>query len=280
MATGRPGPSERWYRALLHLYPGPFRSRYADEMVTLFGDQLRDARRGTGIGVERVWLATLRDLAVTIPAEHTARQQAIARSLTFAPTIPSRLVGALGIIGGLLLVAPYVPIVADTTVVQDVRITIFLVASIVVVLMVHRRQSPVAPRLTLAAAVPAVMLNIALIALPYAEGTMGLERRGPTGELALLWFWAAELVFLADAWFGLVAWRLGVVTRWGAGLVAFASLLVMLGNSRLGLVSGSLGELVSAIAQTGIVLAGIGWIWLGVDLATRRQVLDARSDAG
>jgi hypothetical protein len=256
---------------MLRLYPAPFRTRFADEMVMLFGDQLRDARSGAGPGVLRTWLRTIVDLAVTAPAEHTARQQVVARSLTLRPTVWSRLIGGLGIVGGLLLVMPYVPVLGSVEAVQPWRVWLFFLASIVIVIAVHRRQAPVAPRLARAAAVPAVVANAAMISLPVLEAVLRPERTGVNGDFGLAWFWISEAVFLADAWFGFVSRRLGVVTPWGAGIVALGSLFVMLGNDRLGLVDGSLGNLISSIAQAGIVIAGVGWVWLGFDLAVRRR---------
>jgi hypothetical protein len=151
----------------------------------------------------------------------------------------------------------------------------------VVVVVVHRRQASVAPRLAASAAVPAVTANAALIGLVVVEGVFQPARSGAGGDLGLVWFWLSLAVFLADAWFGLVTWRLGVATRWGAGMVALGSLLVMFGNDRLGLVDGRFGDLVSSMAQSGIVIAGVGWIWLGFDLATRRRAPAGRAlDAG
>jgi hypothetical protein len=82
MTARRPEMNQRVYRALVRLYPAGFRGRFGDEMVMLLGDQLRDARDKAGrMGTFQTWLATIKDLAWTVPAEHTAHQRTVARSL-------------------------------------------------------------------------------------------------------------------------------------------------------------------------------------------------------
>jgi len=65
-----PASHERVYRALLRLYPKPFRSRFGDELVQLSGDLLRDAHDGRGGGggggsVVVTWLRLLLDIVLT-----------------------------------------------------------------------------------------------------------------------------------------------------------------------------------------------------------------------
>lgn len=54
---------ERFYRALLLLYPRRFRRDYGTPMVQLFRDLRRDRGR-------RAWLRTFRDLFMTVPARN------------------------------------------------------------------------------------------------------------------------------------------------------------------------------------------------------------------
>ena len=77
--TPRQSLSERVYSGLLRAYPRTFRTRYADEMVLLFGDQLRDARaaRGAG-GITITWLRTLLDLASSAFGEHLRKDRTMA----------------------------------------------------------------------------------------------------------------------------------------------------------------------------------------------------------
>jgi hypothetical protein len=56
--------SERLYRLLLRFYPRPFHERYAEEMLRVFRDRLRDER------ALRVWIDVLVDALVSIPKQH------------------------------------------------------------------------------------------------------------------------------------------------------------------------------------------------------------------
>jgi hypothetical protein len=56
--------SEQLYSLVLRLYPRAFRERYADEMIRVFSERVRDE------GVARVWLDVLADAAVSIPVQH------------------------------------------------------------------------------------------------------------------------------------------------------------------------------------------------------------------
>src|SRR5262245_43114583 len=62
--------SEHVYSLLLRLYPRAFRERYAEEMLRLFEERLRDEH------VLRVWLDVLVDAAVSIPRQHFRAQRA------------------------------------------------------------------------------------------------------------------------------------------------------------------------------------------------------------
>ena len=63
MAPGRPADRHQaLYRALLVLYPRSFREGYADPMVQLFADRVRD------VGA-KAWLRVIPDLVRTIPVE-------------------------------------------------------------------------------------------------------------------------------------------------------------------------------------------------------------------
>lgn len=63
--------SEKLFELLLRLYPDRFRSEYDDAMRQLFRDRLRTE---TGLPARlRLWMDLLRDLAISIPREHTRR---------------------------------------------------------------------------------------------------------------------------------------------------------------------------------------------------------------
>ncbi|HEX3986463.1 MAG TPA: S41 family peptidase [Acidobacteriaceae bacterium] len=67
--------SEKIYALLLRLYPVHFRRTYSGEARLLLRDRLRDE---TGLYARmRLWLDLLRDLAVSLPGEHSALRPAI-----------------------------------------------------------------------------------------------------------------------------------------------------------------------------------------------------------
>jgi hypothetical protein len=73
---------ERVYRRLLAVYPASFRERYEEEMVTLFLDELRDARSSSrGADTLALWVRTLGDLVSTAPGEHLRSEELVPRPL-------------------------------------------------------------------------------------------------------------------------------------------------------------------------------------------------------
>ena len=60
--------SERLYRILLKAYPGGYRRKYEEAMAQCFRDQLRAANT-IGKWV-RLWLRTMADFALSLPARH------------------------------------------------------------------------------------------------------------------------------------------------------------------------------------------------------------------
>ncbi len=63
--------SERLYRILLKAYPGGYRRKYEEAMAQCFRDQLRAANT-IGKWV-RLWLRTMADFALSLPARHLER---------------------------------------------------------------------------------------------------------------------------------------------------------------------------------------------------------------
>lgn len=263
------GVGERVYRGFLRLYPADFRVRYADDMVQLFNDQLRDARTGHAVGgAVSAWLRLLGDVAVTAALEHLRRNRTVAHSLASAPPIQARLLGAAGILGGVVLLAAFlIEIPSDLNI---LRLILFNLGSIAIVLAVHRRQAAVAPTMALLGAVPALLANawylvMTLFAMGRVDPVFG-------GDFGLAYFWAGFAMWLTDAWFGLVTLRLGAVTRWGALAVAVGGLLAILGMDRLGLTSVANPTIFGTLALAGIAVLGLGLILLGVDVAMRRRM--------
>lgn len=264
------GRHERVYRRLLRLYPVAFRTRFGDEMVQLFGDLLHASRaQDEPIGVTRLWFRTLWDLVATASSEQ-GRERSVAHSLSAPPTVTSRVLGVLGIAGGGLLLAAFIPDIPWGDDGFNLRLVLFNIGAIAIVVAVHRRQAPAARRLSYVGAIPAIAANAwYLMMILLAVGRPVFPEPDP--EFRLVFFWAGVALWLSDALFGIVALRIGVVTRWGALALTVGALLAGLGMDRLGLATGPLASIYVPVALSGVFLVGVGWIWLGLDVATRRR---------
>jgi hypothetical protein len=235
-------------------------------MVQLFGDQMRRARtEGPPVAVAETWLRAIADLAATAASEQIRRDRTVAHSLTVSPSTSSRVLGLIGILGGVALLAPFLPI-AMAPGFDIVRILLFNVGAIAIVIAVHRRQAAAAPRLALLAAFPAVVANGW-----YAAWLL----ISPASEFGLIGFFAGVAMWLTDAAFGLVTLRLGVVTRLGALALAIGSVLAITGIDRLGLIASN-PTIFGPLSLAGAVLNGLGWILMGLDIATRRRASTAQ----
>jgi hypothetical protein len=260
---------ERVYRGLLRLYPAAFRARFADEMVQLFGDQLRDARTGGApAGVVRTWLRTLGDLAVTAVSEHARRDRTVAHSLAAAPSTSSRLLGLAGILGGVLLLVAFIVDIAPEL--NVLRLVLFNAGAIAIVIAVHRRQASSGPTPALLVAVPAILANgwylgMVLLSVGRPQPPLG------DPDFRLVMFLAGLAMWLADAAFGVLTLRLGVVSRLGALALAIGSLLAVTGMDRLEWTTRDNPTIFLPLSLAGIALNGLGWILLGIDVATRRR---------
>ena len=95
-------------------------------------------------------------------------------------------------------------------------------------------------------------------------------------DFRLVGFFAGLSMWLADATFGLVTLRIGMVTRWGALALAIGSVLAITGMDRLQLTSEANPTIFGPLSQVGIVLHAIGWILLGLDMATRRRASETQ----
>lgn len=272
--NSRDAGHERVYRWLLRLYPAEFRARFSDEMVQLFGDQLRDSRTGGApAGAGRTWLRTLGDLAVTAATERARRDRTVAHSLAAPPSTSSRALGLAGILAGAVLVLPaFLPALVPFEMTPDLfnlRLVLFNAGAIAIVIGVHRRQASVAPVMALLAAVPALLANAWYLALVVR--IVGQPGQPGAGDYGPDFFSAGIALWLADAWFGVVALRIAAVTRWGALALSIGSVLAIMGIAQLGLTSEENPTIFGSLALLGVALNGLGWILLGFDLATRRR---------
>ena len=99
----------------------------------------------------------------------------------------------------------------------------------------------------------------------------------PDPEFRPLYALAANTMWVSNALFALVALRLGVVSSRGTIILTVGSLLAATGVS--GNLSHELADALAPLTVAGVVMVGVAWMLLGIDVATRRRALatDARS---
>jgi hypothetical protein len=188
----------------------------------------------------------------------------MAQAVATSPSASSRALGVAGILGGAALLAAFVVEIAPD--VNNVRLVVFNIGAIAVVLAVHRGQVAAAPTLAATVAGAALLANAWYLAMVI----LATGRLQPfAGDFGLVFFVAGAAMWLTDAAFGLVALRLGVVARWGALALAIGSVLALTGMDRLELSPRDNPTIFGPLGLAGVALNGIGWILLGVDVATR-----------
>jgi hypothetical protein len=191
-------------------------------------------------------------------------------SPTIAPSLSTRALGIAGILGGAWLVAwllPFIPWGSDGS---NVRILVYNVGAAAVAYATYRRPMSGSSRFARAAVLAALVANAAYLVMSVlAIGRPQFPQPDPA--FRLVGFWVGAAMWWADAALGVVVLRSGGLARWGGLALAVGSVLAFLGMDRLELVSGPFQAVVVPLALAGITLNGIGWILLGLDLATRRQ---------
>ena len=179
------------------------------------------------------------------------------------PTGSSRLLGVAGILGGAVLLAALVIEIPPGL--NDARLVIFNLGAIAVVLALHRRQVADSRTVIRVANIAAVVAN----AWHLSMVVLSVGRANPfAGDFGLVFFYAAMAMWLADAAFGAAALRSGVASRWGPLALSIGSVLAIAGMDRLGLTSATNPTIFGALALTGVALNGLGWILLGLDIAS------------
>jgi hypothetical protein len=267
---------ERVYRALLRLYPKPFRTRFGDELVQLSGDLLRDARERRGgrgdVAVTRLRL--LLDVALTVPAEHL-EQRRVAHSLSRPASAATKALGVLGVAGGLILVSAFVFFIPGTF--NAIRLVLFNLGAIAIAIAVCRQLPAPAGRAALVLAALVIVANAWYLVMVI----VGIGRPQPPQadvDFRLVMFYAGLSMWATDGAFGLVVARLGGLARLGGAALLLGGFAIV-GMDRLGLVHQGEDSLASVVALSGVALNGIGWIVLGIVVATRRRPTVAGSAA-
>ena len=195
----------------------------------------------------------------------------MAHAVAASPSLSSRVLGLAGVLGGLVLLAAFVMDIAPDL--NNVRLILFNLGAVAVVVAVHRRQVAASPPLVALVAGATVLANVWYLSMVL----LTTDRPNPfAGEFGLAFFGAAVALWLTDAALGVVTLRAGAVTRWGALALAFGSLLAFTGIDRLGLTSPAHPTIFGPVSLVGIALNGLGWILLGLDVATRGSTSAAR----
>jgi hypothetical protein len=187
-----------------------------------------------------------------------------------APSPSTRLLGLLGILGGLFLVAAFVPNLPWTSETFNLRLVLFNVGAIAIAIVMQRRVAAAARRVSTAVAISVILAN-AWYLLMVVLSVGRPQFPAPDPEFRLVFFYAGAAMWLTDAAFGLATWRLGKATAWGAAALVVGSVLAFLGMDRFELVRGELASLFVPLALAGIALNGAGWVLLGLDVAFRRR---------
>jgi len=172
------------------------------------------------------------------------------------------MLGALGVAGGLGLLLAY--ILDIPTAWNTLRLVLFCGGAIAIAIATHGRHAAASRPLALAGTVPLVVANGWYIA--WVLLAVGRERPF-AGDFGLVGFWAGLAFWLADAWFGLIALRLGVVWLWAALILVAGSLMAIAGMDRLELTSPANPTIFGSIALMGVALNGLAWVLLGLPIA-------------
>ncbi len=175
--------------------------------------------------------------------------------------------------GGLILLAGYIPNLPWGPNVFILRLVLVNLGAIAIGLAVHMRQAVVSPRLSLAVAAPLILANAWYLAMVILSIGRPVYPE-PDADFRPIFFYAAVAMWLTDAIFGLVALRLGVVSRMAALVLTVGSMVAWGAMNNLAdtfpWLSGIVA-LVAPIALWGVALVGAGWVLLGIDVATRRR---------
>ncbi len=196
---------------------------------------------------------------------------------TTPPSIVTRALGVVGMLGGLGLLAAFVIDLPSAW--NTARLVLFSAGAIAVATAAYGQQVSLSRALALAGTIPVVVMNGLWIA--WILLAVGRERPF-AGDFGLVGSWAGLAFWLADAWFGVMALRIGVLWRWSVLILAGGSLMAFTGMDRLGLTSQANSTIFTPIALAGVALNGVAWILLGLELEMPRlrQVAGRRLTTG
>ena len=180
----------------------------------------------------------------------------MAHSMPTAPPIEARVLGIAGMVGGAILLTLFVVDLPSGP--TALFIAVFNFGALAIVIAMLRRGAMSGP-------IPA-LVGAALIAVSAWHAVMAMANihRGV--------LFAPDLALWLTALFGAIMLRHPGITRWAAATLAIGCVVVVTGTDRLGLVSAMSPTLFDTLSQVGIVMVGVGWVVMGIDVAMRRTV--------
>ena len=178
------------------------------------------------------------------------------------PSSAARVLGVVGVVGGLALISAFLPIAIPDDL-NTLRLAVFNVGAIAVAVVVARTAG--AGRRSLAVIAAAVVLaNAWYLVMTVVATTVA---RPFAGDFGLVYFWAGVAMWLADSGLGFALVRGPGFRALGPLALGIGSLLAILGMDRLGLTSAASRTVFGQLALIGVFLNGVGWILLGLELA-------------
>ena len=194
----------------------------------------------------------------------------MAHSLTEPPSIPTRALGVIGVFGGVALVLAFVPNLPWIWDFVAVRLVLFNVGAIAIGLAVYRAGALGSGRASLTVAGAVILANAWYLIMVIAGiGRPQFPEADP--DFRLIAFYAGVAMWLTDAVFGYVIWRVGTMARWVGLALAVGTLFAFTGMDRFELVRGDLAWFWTPAALIGVGVNGLAWIALGTAVATRRR---------
>jgi hypothetical protein len=172
-----------------------------------------------------------------------------------------RSLGVVGILGGLVLLAAFVIEVPEAW--NPARLVLYLAGAIAIAVAAHSPHTRVARQLAPASAVPLVIAST--WSITWILLSIGQERPFG-GDFGLIGFYASLAVWVAHAWFGLCALRIGVLWRPASFVLAAGSLLAITGMDRLALTTQAGPTIFEPLSLLGIALNGAAWVLLGTQI--------------
>ena len=178
--------------------------------------------------------------------------------------------GGLGILGGVVLLAAFVVEIDPDR--NALRLALFNTGAIAIAIAIYWRLSSASRRLAVLGSAPAVVANAAYLVMTL----IATGRDQPfAGNFGFALFLAGAAMWLSDALLGFISLRLGGISRLGSIALGIGSLMAILGMDRLELTSQANPTIFGPLSLIGILLNGVGWIVLGLDLARRAGAVDA-----